>query len=235
MSKRDEMRRRRQQKTRQRQLGILGAVSLLAVTVTAWLIWQNTRPIGDIVSIEPREWPMADGAALGPAGAPVLIQEFSDFQCSFCRQFAQGVKNRLVEEYISTGQVRLEHRHYIVVDSNAGGNESRRAAEASECAREQGQFWNYYEILFANQNRPGSGTYADRRLKAFAETLGLDTGAFNACFDGRRYSSQVQADQSLGDSLGVRGTPTLFVNGIQVQNPLNFAEFQSMIDPLLAR
>jgi protein-disulfide isomerase len=235
MSKREEMRRRRQQRARRRQLNILAVVAVAAVAVAAWLIWQNTRPVGEIVTITPREWPMADGTAMGPADARVVIQEFSDFQCSFCRQFAAGVKNQLVEQYIPTGQVRLEHYHYIVIDGNVGGNESRRAAEASECAAEQGQFWNYYDILFANQVAPGSGTYSDRRLKAYAEAIGLDTGTFNVCFDSRRYASEVQAGQSLGNSLGVRGTPTLFVNGIQVQNPLNFAEFQQLIEPQLAQ
>ena len=210
-------------------MNLLGAVVVAALAVTAWLVYQNTRPIGDIVSIEKREWPMADGKALGPADAPIVIQEFSDFQCPFCGQFATTLHERLVDEYIPTGQVRFEHYHYIVVDNNVGGNESRRAAEASECANEQGEFWNYYHMVFANQEGEGRGAFSDRRLKAFAADLGLDTAAFDACFDSRRFASAVQADERLGAQMGVRGTPTIFINGVQVQNPLNYAEIQQMI------
>lgn len=116
-----------------------------------------------------------------------------------------------------------------------GGSESRRAAEASECAREQGEFWNYHALVFANQQGEGQGAFSDRRLKAFAETLGLDTQAFNTCFDSGRYAGDVQADEQLGRSLGVSGTPTVFVNGQRVQNPLDFGEFQRMIEAELAQ
>jgi protein-disulfide isomerase len=140
------------------------------------------------------------------------------------------VERQLIEQYVATGRVRFEYRHYIVIDGNVGGNESRRAAEASECANEQGQFWNYHAIVFANQNGEGRGAFNDRRLKAFAETLGLNTGAFNACFDSGRMAEAVRADERLARSLGVESTPTLFVNGQRINNPLNFAEIQQAIE-----
>jgi protein-disulfide isomerase len=144
------------------------------------------------------------------------------------------VERQLIDTYIATGNVRFEYRHYIVVDNNIGGSESRRAAEASECANEQGEFWNYHQLIFANQQGEGLGAFSDRRLKALAETLGLDTAAFNTCFDSGRYSATVREDEALARSLGVRGTPTIFVNGTQIQNPLDFSEFQRLIEPLLA-
>jgi protein-disulfide isomerase len=122
-----------------------------------------------------------------------------------------------------------------VIDGNVGGSESRRAAEASECAREQDEFWNYHALVFANQQGEGQGAFSDRRLKAFAETLGLDTDAFNACLDSGRYAGEVRADEQLGRSLGVSGTPTVFVNGQRVQNPLDFGEFQRLIEAELAK
>ena len=80
MSKREELRKRRQQQTRRTQRMVLGAIAALAVAVTGYLIYQNTRPIGEIVTIEKETWPMADGKTLGSKDAKVVIQEFSDFQ-----------------------------------------------------------------------------------------------------------------------------------------------------------
>ncbi len=139
------------------------------------------------------------------------------------------MERQLIEQYVTTGKVRFEYHHYIVIDGNAGGSESRHAAEASECANEQGAFWDYDAMLFTNQQGEGGGAFSDRRLKAFAEALKLDTGQFNACFDAHRYAGAVQADEATARSLGVSLTPTVFVNGKMMQNPLDFGEIQSLI------
>ena len=145
------------------------------------------------------------------------------------------MERQLIERYVATGKVRFEYRHYIVIDGNVGGDELRRAAEASECANAQGQFWNFQAMLFANQNGEGRGAFSDRRLKAFAEGIDLDWTQFNACFDSEGYAEAVRADERLARSLGVQGTPTLFVNGQRINNPLNFAEIQQVIETALAQ
>jgi protein-disulfide isomerase len=124
-----------------------------------------------------------------------------------------------------------------VIDDNVGGNESRRAALASECANAQNQFWPYHDIVFANQQGEGRGAFRDARLKAFAEQIGLDMAAFNQCFDSSQYSSAVQADEFDGRSQGVTGTPTLFINGARVpqQAMLDFNALKQLIDTELAR
>ena len=144
------------------------------------------------------------------------------------------MERQLIEQYVTTGKVRFEYHHYIVIDGHTGGSESRHAAEASECANEQGAFWDYHAMLFANQQGEGGGGFADRRLKAFAEALKLDTGKFNACFDAHRYAGQVQADEAMARSLGLDSTPTIFVNGKMIQNPLDFGEIQRWIEASLA-
>lgn len=113
------------------------------------------------------------------------------------------------------------------MDSIAGGNESQRAAEASECANEQGEFWNYHKIVFANWNGEGEGAFKDRRLKEFAKAIGLDTQKFDQCFDSGRYADTVRADTRLGQSLGVTGTPTVFVNGQQVDTSRLFGAIEA--------
>lgn len=144
------------------------------------------------------------------------------------------MERQLIEQHVTTGKVRFEYYHFIVIDGNVGGNESRQAAEASECANEQGRFWDYQAMLFANQQGEGRGAFADRRLKAFAEALGLETAIFNACFDSHKYAGAVRADEQRARARGVSATPTLFVNGSLIQNPLDFSEFQRRIEAALA-
>jgi protein-disulfide isomerase len=234
MSKRKELQLKRQQRARRQRLVIVGAVVLVALVLIGFSVYQNTRPIGEIRAIAKESFPFPDGKALGPAGAPVTIQLFSDFQCPFCGLYARDYERQLIDDYVAAGQARLEYRHYIVVDGNVGGQESRRAAEASECAVEQGDFWNYHNLVFANQDGEGKGAFTDRRLKAFAETLGLDTAAFNACFDSRRHSQAVTSDEQLARSLGVNSTPTMFVNGQRIENPLDYEEIRRVIENALA-
>ncbi len=144
------------------------------------------------------------------------------------------MERQLIDQYVAVGTVRFEYRHYIVVDSNVGGSESRRAAEASECARVQGDFWNYHAMLFANQQGEGLGAFRDSRLKAFAAALEFDTPQFDSCLDSRAYAQAVQADEQLAQTMGVSGTPTVFVNGAHVENPLDFGEISRLVEAGLA-
>lgn len=239
------MRRSRSSKIRQRTkqksgapsttIWIIGAVALVAIAIVLILIAQGSpTAAGDFTTPESRAWPMEDGKALGAADAPVVIREFSDFQCPFCRNFSSGTQKQIIDQYIETGQVRFEYHHFIVIDGNVGGNESRRAAEASECAAEQNRFWDYHEILFANQIGEGVGGFNDARLRQFAQALKLDTDQFNQCFNSGKYASVVSDDETLARSLRVTGTPSVFINDTKIENPLDFAAIQAAIQAELA-
>jgi protein-disulfide isomerase len=231
---------RRQQalrKTRQvRMLSMIAGIAVVAIIAVIVMINANRpeAPVGEIITVEPGDWPQADGKSLGPADAKVVVTEYADFQCPFCRVYNEDIQPRIIEDYVKTGKVRYEYRHFIVIDGNVGGNESRRAAEASECAAQQGNFWDYHEIVFANQGAEGEGVYADNRLKAFAESIGLDTAAFNACFDGKRTASQVTSDEGQARALRLTGTPALLVNGVLVSNPVDYNIVKAAIDSALA-
>jgi protein-disulfide isomerase len=233
MSKREEMRLRRQKQVRQRQLLAVGAIVVIAVAVAGWLIYQSTRPIGTFTTVPTQAWPQADGKALGPKTAKVLVQEFADFQCPICGEFFRSVEPQIIQDYVATGKIRYEFHHFIVIDLNTGGTESHRAAEASECANEQGRFWDFHKMVYTNQQAEGSGAFADRRLKAFAPALGLDAQKFNTCFDSGRFASAVNADVALGGQMGVNATPTLFINGAAVTNPLDYTEVKQKLGALL--
>lgn len=123
------------------------------------------------------------------------------------------------------------------MDSIAGGRESRRAAEAAECANEQGRFWQFHDTLFDNQRGEGQGAFSDNNLRSFAATAGLDTAKFNECFNGGRYAGVVNGDEGKAEGMGVTGTPTLFLNGARVPQDaiLDFNALKQLIDTALAK
>lgn len=218
---------------------LIGGVVLVAVAVVALLITLSPRPVpvtaGAFITPAPQTWPQANGKAMGPADAKVVVQEFADFQCPYCRQFHDNVFPQIISQYVATGKIRLEYHHFIVIDQNVGGTESRRAAQASECASDQGRFWDYFNMLFTNQGTEGSGVFNDSRLKAFAATLGLDTTQFNACFDGSKDAQKVTLDEALAATRGLTGTPSILVNGVLVKNPLDFNPVKAAIDAALSK
>lgn len=113
---------------------------------------------------------------------------------------------------------------------------SALAAEAALCASDQGQFWPYHDMTFANQGTLFAEDANSRRgFKQIAEELGLDTKAFNRCFNGREHRQDVQREIAAGRALGVDSTPTVFVNGVDLGFPQSFAEVQQVIEEELAK
>lgn len=112
------------------------------------------------------------------------------------------------------------------------GDESYAAAEASECANDQGKFWEYHDYLFANHNGENQGAFSNTNLKAFAKALNLDTAAFDACLDSGQHREQVQQDASFAQQLGVRSTPTFLVNGEPLLGAQPLSAFEEIINAL---
>jgi protein-disulfide isomerase len=121
------------------------------------------------------------------------------------------------EEFVSTGQVKVQTRPIAIL-----GEESELAAQAAECANDQGRFWEFHDTLYKNQVREhNSGAFSNENLKRFAEALGLDTAAFDSCLDSGKYASKVRSDTAAAAQMGVNSTPTLFVNGRRVGNSVD--------------
>lgn len=216
-SSRQVIREQRLRKQRQQRISVIVGITVVALIVAAIFIlpsiYEATRPVGEIVQVTPMVRPLVDGLALGEADAPVTVEVFEDFQCPRCAEFANQVEPQIVENYVANGQVRLIFRHFPVLDDLSGSRESDQAANATMCAMEQGKFWEYHDIVYANWNGENQGAYRDARLIAFAEAAGLDMGQFNDCFEENRYRAEIEADLNLGRSMGVQGTPSVFVNG----------------------
>lgn len=149
---------------------------------------------------------LRDGPVRGQAAAPITMIELSDFQCSFCRKFWRETLPVLDKSYIKTGKVKFVYHHFAVL-----GKFSTAAAQASECAAEQGVFWPYHDKLFLNGGAPFA--FTRERLKAYAQDLGVKTRDFNACVDSGKYGQKVEAETEMAAHLGARGTPAFFVNG----------------------
>jgi protein-disulfide isomerase len=98
------------------------------------------------------------------------------------------------------------------------GEESELAAQGAECANEQGAFWEFHDILYANQGRPGSGRFSSENLKRFAGALGLDLEGFGTCLDSGRYAAMVASETQAALDVGISHTPTILVNGREVEN-----------------
>jgi protein-disulfide isomerase len=228
MSKRAQIReKRRKARQRQRLITIL-VISGAALIVAAILIWPSIRPIGEFVIPDPLDHPMADGLAMGDPDAPVVIEEYSDFLCTFCQQFASQTEPRLIEEYIATGEVYFVYKPYPL------GQDSFTPLEASLCAAEQNKFWEYHDILFANQEGHNAQAYSSRRLEAYADAVGLDVGEFSSCLSSNRFTGDIQASQIEGVNKGVSSTPTFFLNGKMIEGAQPFSFFQTEIDAELA-
>ena len=163
-----------------------------------------------------------------PKTALVTLEEFGDFQCSHCVDFALGMGRQVKEEFVSTGRIQFRFRHYPFI-----GEESFRAAEATECAADQGKLWEYHDAVFENWKGVNEGHFSDDKLKGFASTLGLDRASFDACLDDGKYRAKVAADVADGERRGVRGTPALFLNGRRVQ-PKDYAELARLIEAEIA-
>ena len=221
---------------------LLGVLPLLACSTLSTALGQpggtaipDNSPVGSIVMPPPHVWPHPDGTALGSKTAPVVVQEFADFQCPICKEYASSVEPRLIQDYVATGKIRYEWHSFIVIDGNVGGVESRHAAEASLCANAQERFWDYDSLLYSNQQGEHSGAFRDPRLKAFAVALGLDSAQFNTCFDTHQYASVVDADQALATQKNIAGTPTLLINGVIANNALDYPSLQKQINQALGQ
>lgn len=158
----------------------------------------------------------------GNPDAKITMIEFSDFECPFCQRHAPTLQ-AILDQY--GDDVRLVYRHFPLTSIHPN---AAKAAEASECAGEQGKFWEYHDLLFANQS-----ALQVPSLKQYAGQLGLNQSQFDSCLDSGKYTAKVNAQLQEGQAAGVTGTPGTFVNGELVKGAYPLATFTQIIDGLL--
>jgi len=162
--------------------------------------------------------------SIGPKDAPIVIVEFSDFQCPFCKRFYDETYQQLMDAY--PGKIRFVYRHLPLTSIHP---EAFPSAEASMCADEQNAFSQYHDKLFENQDKLGRDLYLQ-----IAADLNLDIVSFEECLKTGRYKDLVQQDSDFALNLGVQSTPTFFINGLAIVGAQPISAFQQVIDMELA-
>lgn len=144
---------------------------------------------------------------LGNPDAPITILDFSDFQCLNCGRYVKNTEPIIIETYIQTGKASLVYKYFPVV-----GFDSLNPALAGQCSQEQGLFWQFHKLLFANQKPIDSGWVSKNNLKKFAsQILGLDLQKFSECLDSERYKDHINKDLEMAKKFQLRATPSFII------------------------
>lgn len=171
-----------------------------------------------------------DPLAMGPVSAPVVVAEWGDFQCPFCRAFTLDTEPALVDQYVHSGQVRLEWHDLAYL-----GPESLLAARAARAAGRQAQFWQFHDALYRTQAGENSGALNEASLTGMARSLGLDLQRFARDSADPAIATQVEDDQRDGARLGITRVPSFLINGNFIFGPQPVAIFRQAIDDALVR
>ncbi len=161
----------------------------------------------------------------GSKDAPVVIVEFSDFQCPYCEKFFAGALQEIDKNYIATGKALLVYKDFPISNIHP---QAEKAAEAAQCVREQlgdVAFFLMHDKLFNNQNSLSVDNY-----KKWAREIDADGAKFDDCLDSGKYANSIQKDVAYGRSLGVTGTPTFFINGVSLEGAQPYSAFKQVID-----
>lgn len=172
-----------------------------------------------------------DDPEMGSADAPITLVEFSDFQCTFCKQFYDQTLPQLRTLYVETGHLKFIYRDFpLPFHPNA-----QLAAEAAECAGEQAAYWAMHDQLFQSQAEWAETSQAKDLFQRYANSLGLDATQFTECLESQRYAEEVNQDLLDGVAYGVNATPTFFMNGYKLVGAQPFEVFQWVIETKLKR
>lgn len=195
---------------------------------TAQTAAQPSGPIARAPSTEEPQFvrydiPSDGFPSIGPANAPITIVEFSDYQCPYCRRWHEQVYEPLLAAY--PGQIRMVYRHLPLTSIHP---DAFSAAEAAMCAGDQDAYWPYHEKLFSSESL-GTQTYIQ-----YAQELSLDVEAFQTCMTEGKFRDAIQTDSDFAVNLGIRSTPTFFINGLAIVGAQPLEVFKQVIDKELA-
>lgn len=167
----------------------------------------TSTPIPPTPTLIPNPIASDDDAFLGPEDAKVVIVEFSDFQCGYCGKWYQETLLKILEAY--PDDVKFVYRDFPIF-----GDDSVRAAMASECAEEQGKFWEMHNRLFDLHNSEEEVQLSQETLVSLAGELELDTDAFTECLVSEKYLDEIINDYQTARAYGFGGTPGFVINGV---------------------
>ncbi len=214
-----------------RSVYLLAAVVLGTIIIVA-VYWATQNSTGGntnkttLLSVSPQN------PILGSKTASYTIFEFGDFQCPSCDYWFKNQEPSIVQNLVDTGKAKLVWRDFIIYDSD-----SRIAASAAYAAGEQGKFWEFHDLLYANQGQTNTGWITQQLVISFAQRLGLNTTEFTQSMNSGKYNSLIDSNFQTGQQLGIQGTPTFFVVGptgqyVTISGPQPESVFEQAISSL---
>lgn len=207
-----------------RRSGRLAA--LVAAALAGGLLGGCPGTGGDSAAVDAADLVTGGDHVLGAAGAPLTVIEYLDFECPVCGRFFDETYPTIRRDYIDTGRVRWVVRQFPLRQVHP---HAQAAAEASECAGEQGAFFAYHDVLFENRD-----ALDDDSLSSYAGQVGIERTAFDACFETGAQAGKVQADFESGIELGFSGTPSFLIGTQRVAGFRSAAEFAALLEAELA-
>ncbi len=194
----------------------------------------------------------AGDPVLGKADAKVTVVEFADYQCPFCGALSGLNKNMVsqmqsqdktwepfgtnfIKDYVNTGRAKFVYKDFAFLDNGSDTGESHLAAQAAHCSGDQNKYWQMHDWLYSNQAGENQGAFTADKLKGFAQTLGLNTAAFNQCLDSGKYAKTVTDNTNYGRTIGVSSTPIVFIDGQMISGAQSYQAFKALIDQELAK
>ena len=209
---------------------IAGAVVYSSFKKTPQTNISQTEPDTEQISGKPQ---IGDDVVLGDPNAAVTFIEFGDYQCPFCGKFYKETEPLIRKNYIETGKVKMIYKDFAFL-----GPESIFAAQAAECAKEQGKYWSYHDVLFEEEFKDGqenNGNLNREFFKEIALGLKMNSDEFLKCFDSEKYAAEVENDiKEAKAAMGQQAsTPTSFINGEMVRGAQPYDVFSQAIDEAL--
>ncbi|MEI6045084.1 MAG: thioredoxin domain-containing protein [Chloroflexota bacterium] len=241
---------RRQAARRRNQTIVLGGITLVAVAAIALIVFAINQPYkfdslpNPTAQIVDNTYPLNAGLipvdetlTKGATIAKVVVTEYADFQCPACRIFFETTEKDLANDYVKTGKVKVVFASYAFLDTGSAAGrtfqESHLAAEAAYCASDQKRFWDFHDALYTNQPAgENTGKLTINLMKQLAGQLGLNKETFNKCMDDRKYKNTVVEDAQKAVQKGVKGTPTIAING-ELLSGITYSEIRTAIEKAL--
>lgn len=201
-------------------VGLVLGLRLSGATESARVTDEQQPAVQDTADAPRYEVSVDDDPSLGAADAPIVLIEFSDYQCPYCKKWHDEVLPRLLETY--GDQILYVYRDFPLSGLHPSAS---AAAEAANCAGAQDAYWQYHDALFSNQY----GFSKDAFL-SYARDLNLDMEAFTDCIENGTYQEEIAADYDAAAALGINSTPTFFINGLAVIGAQPYEVFAQIID-----
>ncbi len=216
MATRKEIAARKKKKQKQNDLVPFFIIGGLVIVVLAIVIISqistNSSAKSDMVVPEFVKANVTDGLTMGDPNAKVKVIEFADFQCPYCGVYWKQLEPQIIKDYVDTGKIFYVYHPFSFLGGGSW-DESVKSSEAAYCANDQGKFWDYRSMLFANQKGENQGAFSEAKLLAFAEAINLDMKTFKQCLNDGTHNAEVTASTQAASDYGATFTPSFLVDG----------------------